>query len=69
MIKEDLFVLDKFKLVKDLGFYGIEFDSFNDLNDKEILKVKWKIGLEIFGVVNFRCWKMFLFFFDFVVRV
>lgn len=58
MIKEDLSILDKFKLVKDLGFDGIEFDSPNDLNDKEILKAKRKTGLEIPGVVNSRHWKM-----------
>lgn len=58
MIKEDLSILDKFKLVKDLGFHGIEFDSPNDLNDKEILKAKRKTGLEIPGVVNSRHWKM-----------
>ena len=27
MIKEELSVLDKFKLVKDLGFHGIEINS------------------------------------------
>ncbi len=58
MIKEDLSILDKFKLVKDLGFHGIELDSPNDLNDKEILKAKRKTGLEIPGVVNSRHWKM-----------
>ena len=35
MIKEDLSVLDKFKLVKDLGFHGIELDSPNELNEKD----------------------------------
>lgn len=58
MIKEDLSILDKFKLVKDLGFDGIELDSPNDLNDKEILKAKRKTGLEIPGVVNSKHWKM-----------
>lgn len=58
MIKEDLSILDKFKLVKDLGFHGIEFDSPNELNDKEIMKAKRKTGLEIPGVVNSRHWKM-----------
>lgn len=57
MIKEDLSILDKFKLVKDLGFHGVELDSPNDLNDKEILKAKRKTGLEIPGVVNSRHWK------------
>jgi len=46
MIKEDLSVLDKFKLVKDLGFDGIELDSPNDLDEKEILNAShWKMPL------------------------
>lgn len=57
MIKEDLSVLDKFKLVKDLGFDGVEMDSPNDLEDKEILKARDKTGLEIPGVVNSVHWK------------
>lgn len=57
MIKEDLSVLDKFKLVKDLGFHGVEMDSPNELEDKEILKARDKTGLEIPGVVNSVHWK------------
>ena len=57
MIKEDLSILDKFKLVKDLGFDGIELDSPNDLNEKEILQARDKTGLEIPGVVNSVHWK------------
>ena len=30
MIKEDLSVLEKFQLIKELGFDGIELDSPND---------------------------------------
>ena len=58
MIKEDLSILDKFKLVKDLGFDGIELDSPNDLDEKEILKARDKSGLEIPGTVNSFHWKM-----------
>lgn len=57
MIKEDLSVMDKFKLVKELGFDGVELDSPNDLNEKEILKARDKTGLEIPGVVNSVHWK------------
>lgn len=57
MIKEDLSILDKFKLVKDLGFDGVEMDSPNELDDKEILKAKRKAGIEIPGVVNSVHWK------------
>jgi len=58
MIKEDLSVLDKFKLVKDLGFDGVELDSPNDLKEKEILAARDKTNLEIPGTVNSYHWKM-----------
>lgn len=57
MIKEDLSILDKFKLLKDLGFDGVELDSPNDLNEREILEASDKTGLEIPGVVNSVHWK------------
>ena len=57
MIKEDLSILDKFKLLKDLGFDGVELDSPNELPMKEVLKAKKKTGLEIPGVVNSLHWK------------
>ncbi len=58
MVQEDLSVLDKFKLLKDLGFDGVELDSPNDLTEKEILEARDKTGLEIPGVVNSLHWKM-----------
>ena len=57
MIKEDLPILEKFKLAKELGFDGIELDSPNDLNDAEILQARDKTGLQIPGVVNSLHWK------------
>ena len=42
MVKEDLSVMDKFKLLKDLGFHGVELDSPNDLDKKEILAARDK---------------------------
>ena len=60
MIQEDLSIMDKFKLVKDLGFDGIEFNSPNEYDEKEILKAKEATGLELPGVVNSRHWKMSL---------
>ncbi len=57
MIKEDLSVLDKFKLVQDLGFDGIELDSPNELEEKQILEARDKTGLVIPGVVNSKHWK------------
>ena len=57
MVKEDLSVMDKFKLLKDLGFHGVELDSPNKLNKKEILEARDKTGLEIPGTVNSFHWK------------
>ncbi|MCG8311541.1 MAG: sugar phosphate isomerase/epimerase [Cytophagales bacterium] len=57
MVREDLSVLDKFKLLKDLGFHGVELDSPNNLDKKEILDARDKTGLEIPGTVNSVHWK------------
>ncbi len=58
MIKENLSILDKFKLVKDLGFHGVELDSPSELDEKAILNARDKSGLEIPGTVNALHWKM-----------
>jgi L-ribulose-5-phosphate 3-epimerase len=57
MVTENLSVMDKFKLLKDLGFDGVELDSPNDLPQKEILAARDKTGLELPGVVNSVHWK------------
>ncbi len=57
MVKEKLSVLDKFRLLKDLGFDGVELDSPNNLNKKEILEARDKTGLLIPGVINSKHWK------------
>lgn len=57
MVKENLSVMDKFKLLKDLGFDGVELDSPNDLNKKEILEARDKTGLLIPGTINSFHWK------------
>ncbi len=56
MVKEDLSILDKFKLLKDLGFHGVELDSPNNLNMQEILDARDKTGLFIPGTVNSVHW-------------
>jgi hexulose-6-phosphate isomerase len=58
MIKEDLSVADKFKLIKDLGFDGVELNSPTELNINEILEAKAKSGIELPSVVNKDHWKM-----------
>lgn len=57
MIKEDLSLTDKFKLLKDLGFDGVELNSPTDLNKSEILEAKEKTGIEIPSVVNKDHWQ------------
>jgi L-ribulose-5-phosphate 3-epimerase len=58
MIKEDLSLTDKFKLVKDLGFDGIELNSPVDLNKTELINAKEKSGIELPSVVNKDHWQM-----------
>lgn len=57
MVKEDLSIMDKFKLLKDLGFDGVELETPNDFSMKEVLAARDKTGLEIPGVVCGATWK------------
>lgn len=57
MVKEDLSILDKFKLLKDLGFDGVELETPNSLPMKEVLEARDKTGLLIPGVVCGATWK------------
>ncbi len=57
MIKEDLSLVDKFKLVKDLGFDGVELNSPVDFNISEVLSAKEKSGIELPSVVNKDHWQ------------
>jgi len=57
MVKEDLSVLDKFKLLKDVGFDGVEIESPSSIPMKEILNARDKTGLVIPGVVCGATWK------------
>lgn len=56
MIKEDLSLLDKFKLAKDLGYDGIEFNTPLDLDTAEIAKACSATGLVVPSVVNKDHW-------------
>lgn len=49
-------VLDKFKLLKELGFDGIELDSPGPITVEEVLKAKDETGLEVPGVVDSVHW-------------
>jgi hexulose-6-phosphate isomerase len=56
MIKEELSLTDKFKLVKDLGFDGVELNSPLDMKISDVLSAKEKSGVELPSVVNKDHW-------------
>lgn len=59
MIKEPgLSVTDKFKLLKDLGYDGVEMDSQFTVPAKEILAAQEATGLPAQGVVNANHWSI-----------
>jgi hexulose-6-phosphate isomerase len=57
MVEEGATLLDKFKLLKDVGFEGIDMNSPNDLKLDEVLEAQEKSGLKIHGVVDSAHWK------------
>ena len=52
MITEDLSVMDKFKLLKDLGYDGVEPRTRDKLDRAALLKAAEATGVKIHGVVN-----------------
>ncbi|HMR20438.1 MAG TPA: hypothetical protein PKA53_14130, partial [Sphingobacterium sp.] len=52
MIKENLPLMDKFLLARDLGFNGIEFNSPVEFTVKELVDARDKSGIELPSVVN-----------------
>lgn len=56
MITEELSLIDKFKLVKDLGFDGIEFNGPVDIPVKELRDAANKTGVQIPSLVNKDHW-------------
>ncbi|MBS1751492.1 MAG: sugar phosphate isomerase/epimerase [Bacteroidetes bacterium] len=57
MVKGDMSIMDKFKMLKELGYDGVEFSSPHHYDHKEILAARDKTGLLIPGVVNSEHWK------------
>ena len=54
---EGMSILDKFRLIKEIGYDGVELTiPSSDLSDKEILNARDKSGIEIPGLVNSRHW-------------
>lgn len=58
MVEEDLSIGDKFRLIADLGFDGVELDAPNNLPLEEIRAARDATGLVIPGVVNSCHWKV-----------
>lgn len=58
MIRTEGTVLDKFRLLKELGYDGVELDSPEGVDKKEALDASRKTGLPIEGIVNSTHWKI-----------
>ncbi len=57
MIGEGKTVLDKFELIKKLGFEGVEIDSPSGLNLEEANEAQKKTGIKIHGVIDSVHWR------------
>lgn len=58
MILTDGSVLDKFRLLKDLGYDGMELVSPMDCSADEILQASKETGMPVHGLVNSRQWNV-----------
>jgi len=57
MIQEGKSVLEKFRLLKELGFDGVELNAPSPLDLDEVLRARDKTGLQIHGVVDAVHWQ------------
>ncbi|MEM8488707.1 MAG: sugar phosphate isomerase/epimerase family protein [Bacteroidota bacterium] len=60
MIQEEMTVLEKFNLLRSLGFDGVELDSPSNLDEQEVIDARKASGLPIHGVVDSVHWKQTL---------
>jgi hexulose-6-phosphate isomerase len=58
MVQGDMPIREKFKLLKELGFDGVEMYSPSPLDREEVLAARDETGLAIPGVVGARHWKV-----------
>jgi hexulose-6-phosphate isomerase len=56
MVEGDATTLEKFRLLQEIGFDGVELNSPNDLSREEVLAARDETGLPIHGVVNSVHW-------------
>lgn len=57
MVEEDLSLVDKFRLLKEIGFDGVELDSPNPYRREDVLNARDVSGLPIHGVVDSVHWQ------------
>jgi hexulose-6-phosphate isomerase len=60
MIGEGDTIADKFALLRDCGFQGVEMDSPSELKPEEVLKAMEKTGIKVHGLVDSVHWKFHL---------
>lgn len=58
MIGIDGSIEDKFALIKELGFDGVEMDSPSDIDKEEAVAARDKTGIDIHGVVDSIHWQI-----------
>jgi hexulose-6-phosphate isomerase len=68
MVRAGETVQQKFTLLKDLGFDGVELDSPSDLDRDEVVRARDATGLRIHGVVDSAHWRDTLSHADAAVR-
>lgn len=52
MIRGRMSVLDKFKMLEDLGYDGVEFRHREKVDRKEVVKARDATGLTVHGIIN-----------------
>lgn len=57
MIHDGKTVMDKFQILKDHGFHGVEMDSPSKIDPKEILEAQEKTGIKVHGLVDSVHWQ------------
>jgi L-ribulose-5-phosphate 3-epimerase len=60
MVKAEGTLLEKFRMLKEVGYDGVELDSPSNLDKNEVLKARDSTGLQICGVVDSVHWKQTL---------
>jgi L-ribulose-5-phosphate 3-epimerase len=53
-------IQDKFQILKDNGFAGVEMDSPSNMNLDEVFAAQAKTGIKVHGLVDSKHWQMYL---------